>query len=873
MNTLENDVILNNNNNNNELEIQSITSEDSEVIVDDFDNILYNNINSHIELDKYKKNIYNLFGRVFVFTTKNKDNMTQAFPIHIFSKNITMDLVHINSIRETFTIIEASNTMLYNSEHYNNARLINGNTLSTIFPDMYSYNRHEIIVYMIDKTEDDIKRYVKLYGDTFFNVGTLCSIVKTTKEFNSENIKVVMSNMKHNLMNMKDTFYWSVKKNTIVSYSKYFAMKTFEYSRKNANIRKIVKMNITNSNNSAYTLGEKLNTCYIDGSTEVLKQKNYYILRDCKYNVNKDDVTNMFINMSNMKSSKMMTYMFNTFLILKDYSHFVLNNKKVLEIMKPNIDKYKLLYKYLIGYTWSSYYLEECLLKIYVKKTNRIVFDMDTARMLPMFPCSQDDPLQNPYVAMFLSKNDIDGLGNCTSIGPVMNYKDFKIDTLDNFRKKFNIFTTGRIDKNIFDGLDWANFGISGSLVQSSILEKPQLFDIVTNKQDSFEKQWNDYFNEYYNSSDIDIMVKYCSWIDFLSYAKYLGSVLEKNINSKIKYDFVKLPIVMITETFLKDKMLEIASRANLNSIDIQEAINLINDNPNVKEYIYGIYCDAKKKSNANTSTKYNSFYDEFYRVSPIESMRIEFVQNENLKKRNGDDIFIKMVDLSTDKKNMYIDDIGIVIAESIRVKMSSDNMKRTVEFFKSSSDDFFAPVARFHFPCVRSYYDGTNVYMLPSCYTANTTGYNIDYKYFAGVRDPIEIIHKYRSRGQSILLSKKEKEHMLHYIINNKEMKKIYKLEDKENIKSARQKIFGYVDVNSDLYKVKYLANQKEHDKYNNVEYVPIKNIDELKQVYVKEECIIPTDVDMFKIKTIDDEGNITVLKKWVIDMFDNID
>jgi hypothetical protein len=38
----------------------------------------------------------------------------------------------------------------------------------------------------------------------------------------------------------------------------------------------------------------------------------------------------------------------------------------------------------------------------------------------------------------------------------------------------------------------------------------------------------------------------------------------------------------------------------------------------------------------------------------------------------------------------------------------------------------------------------------------------NIDYKYFAGAKDPIEVLNKYRMRGYSVYLNDKEKVYVI---------------------------------------------------------------------------------------------------------------
>ena len=103
-------------------------------------------------------------------------------------------------------------------------------------------------------------------------------------------------------------------------------------------------------------------------------------------------------------------------------------------------------------------------------------------------------------------------------------------------------------------------------------------------------------------------------------------------------------------------------------------------------------------------------------------------------------------------------DNIRVIkFSENYRFKFKFNKINREIEYFKIGSEDFFDIVARFHLPCVRAYYQGNNVYMLPSCITAMMTGINIEYKYFAGIRNPVEIINKYMQRGFGIILNTEE--------------------------------------------------------------------------------------------------------------------
>ena len=89
------------------------------------------------------------------------------------------------------------------------------------------------------------------------------------------------------------------------------------------------------------------------------------------------------------------------------------------------------------------------------------------------------------------------------------------------------------------------------------------------------------------------------------------------------------------------------------------------------------------------------------------------------------------------------------------------------------------ATVSRFHLPCVRGYYDGMEVYLLPSAISALITNKCIDYKYFAGVRSPFDILLKYIFRGYTIFLNKKEMVKIVEYIRNSDKWKNLFNWSD----------------------------------------------------------------------------------------------
>ena len=102
--------------------------------------------------------------------------------------------------------------------------------------------------------------------------------------------------------------------------------------------------------------------------------------------------------------------------------------------------------------------------------------------------------------------------------------------------------------------------------------------------------------------------------------------------------------------------------------------------------------------------------------------------------------------------------------------------------------------MSRFHLPIVRSYYDGSEIYLTPSCVFACMTLLNIDYKYFAGSKDPIEIINKYRMRGFGTILNEKEIVRLIEYSSLIPKWKNSYNL----NIQSNKTSIMHINMINN---------------------------------------------------------------------------
>ena len=168
----------------------------------------------------------------------------------------------------------------------------------------------------------------------------------------------------------------------------------------------------------------------------------------------------------------------------------------------------------------------------------------------------------------------------------------------------------------------------------------------------------------------------------------------------------------------------------------------------------------------------------------------------------------------------------------------------------------------------VRAFWNGTTVLCLPSYITSMMLQLATDYKYFASIRDPIEIVNKYRSRGFGVILNDYEKLHMAYYNSvklknsdSNEKWIEMYKI----NLKSKQsiEGIFGSKKSSDDIFKPSKYFMGIPSDCFKDVKHDTISSF---------EECfgsIITQSVSpIAKFKAIGDDGKIIPLAKEVIMM-----
>lgn len=859
------------------------------------------------------KILYSNYKKVYILCIKddfNQDLITskdQENILKFFEKNITLD--EIKCLGNYFTITVGSSKMLKNKEHYSQAILIDtkndSNVLEYFNNNKYTFeNMNEIVIPMIELSE----HYVNIYKEQYESIENDESLLKSLMldiYYNRDGYNPNYYSINKKITGIKESNFWCQQHNCNFTINNHFLNRKFDYTENSeSHVKAFVKAKSLESlqDNDVKVIINKLekegvkDVNYLDhiyrkevfvDAMDALKdnkKRTYYATPTEKLEksiFNKKSVTEIFNSLDIKLHHKQLYDLFNTLLISKEYCHLVLNNKDVIEKMKPIIDQYYHLYRYLFGYAWMCFYTEECIFKTKTTEENRYVFDIDTVNKLPIFPVITKDLHLNPYLTMLVSKEAINSENNCHSLS--MNYANFDnyygVCTFQEFRNRFNLFTTGNETKSIFDGINWENFAVSGSVIPACLQKTSPLLDLVSQPEQSYQDNLRTYYSHYYTDSDIDLMCNKESIFEFMDNIQDVIKIVNKNI---FNTDEIKLTIepkktlaIIIHLDYLSENLSDINSHINKTYTASEVKDNIATQE--IKEYFYKLYVNYKidqNKIHKEKYTKENILYEHFYKTINIDDMNIyivdNIVQTDSYDIRNSEKYFY-VNNYRTEETKVSKENNKVILkfSENIKFKIHSSKLLHSIEAFRTKGISFFNTVARFHLPCVRGFYNGNNIYMLPSCVTAMMTGINIDYKYFAGIRDPIDILNKYRMRGYGILINDNEKQHMVYYNskINNK-FNNMFNVNIKN--KDSITKFFGPQNINGNIYKPLVFIKNFPKDIYNSIpetrKFISVHDLMDYLRTnknYNSTESLINT----VKLKTIDNEGKIIPLKKWVIE------
>nr|QBK88631.1 MAG: uncharacterized protein LCMiAC01_03090 [Mimivirus LCMiAC01] len=840
-------------------------------------NPLHISINGGSLVTMEQRDIYINYKRVLILCLRSEIQDCNQ-PEHCINTiwDILINRDDYNECGKYLTLVPASMAILKNSLHKRNAVTVDRQYLLPFNNGNIELENDEIVVCMYDVDDKTVSLYLSLYENST-DINTVTKLMIMRKNYRCSHFNYIINkNLSKIINNSMEFEYWQKKYNCKLNINEVFINRTFRHNEKQYNTTK-VSIIASNTNKCMQEMVSKMSTqsdqnyldfiyrknVYTDAALAAKKHgRTYYRVVDQEQDITKAHIEELFTMTNNKKE---LYDLFNMIAISKKHCHLVINNSNILEKMQPLFNEYMPIYKYIFGYAWLYMYMEECIIKTRTTSKKRYVFDINTANKLPHFPYCSTDVHMNPYITLLVNQRVLNSPKNCHSIAMIKNYKDYGIDTLEGFKRKFNIFTTGQDDKNIFDGLEtendsdkWKNFAVSGSLMPTCIEKRNPLTETLP-KYPSNTEMWNAYFEKFHKNSDIDFICTKTKTFPFLDEVQKLITVVEHNldtmygsaINTTVSIEPTKNLLVLVHQLYLEKIMAK-----KFESVDY--IIKNFNSNE-IKLHFYAQYIKSKENMNPTLRQKYNiesnPLYDYYYKVASIDNMTVYLSEYENIKTGYKHDVNEECLFLNDildensqvpPEKNILI----LKISDSIKFKIKSPHLKHDIEVFKIKYDEIFSCVSRFHLPCVRTYYDGNNVYMLPSCVTSIMTHINIDYKYFASRKDPITIINKYRIRGFGTMLNDKERKHMVTYNGNVDEWKKKFdiNIEDASTIKAhlgprkLTDKMFSpenlgdiqnkqYIITTSDLYD-SYADKCGYNGKRAGIDFLKYKTINKMGEV-----------------------------------------
>ena len=902
---------------------------------DDNTNILIHNpfFNKNLELDKEDQDItdtneYNIvhlcknYHRLLILCLLGKEPVSDSF------YNKLIFIKDYNKMKKNLILVESNMKILKNIIHFNNIIQVNSVNLKDFNHSDIELDDSELVLPILNINFNDLKLYINHY-DGLFSLDDVYKVKLLEQYFNSQEKNTVLStNFSDMIINTQESHYWTFYYNCLLNMTLPLLKRSFNFnlvrhsrdSTVNVVINKIKNIDLENTNYLQFMNRKQI---YVDASSAIKKKgyRVYRVLNDYG-NYTYQDINQLFDCLPNEKQRY---DLFNSLLVSKKYCHLALNNPILLDKLQPMIHKYISLYRYLFGYSWLTFYLEESIKRSHIETTDRFVFPINTANKLPFFPYMAKNLSLNPYLPLMIKKDVINGEVNCLGFSYYLTDLDqYGITDLDGFREKLNVYTTGSSKKSIFTDLDWTNLAISGSTLTACLQKRHPLISLFEGTCSDDDATLFRFFNEYYAKADIDIMCNSKTIFEFMDVVFKTYATVKNNIVKNDKYaneKHIKLvpyrkAAIIVNEEFIRKFICSNTCTFEyvLNNLKEQDVINMF----------YPYYLKAKEELNEDVSNENHTiesklrkeYYKDYFEFIAKEDLVVIFTTNNegyeqatsNIKGKRKDKEFFKFLqenknfdpnddtivineedenfddeeaendwlDAMNKENNITVTDdsknVLFKVNENIKYKIESPFLNHSLEIFQIKYEDFFSSVSRFHLPCVRGYYNGDNVYLLPSCISAHMTFINMDYKYFAGSKDPIEIINKYRSRGFGTILNDTEKLHLVEYSNNVTSWKNLYEL----NIKNQNSvnNIFGHVGYNERLFR----PRMYNPDDYHDAVYVELNynQIDSKTHLDSESEYILElsrlynipltsSSIDIMKFRTIKDTGYVMPFKPWV--------
>jgi hypothetical protein len=797
------------------------------------------NINEEVIVDilnisKYFKHIYCLCPL---------DNNVLIDASVFINKTINKEL--LNETINKMVLYKVNISIVKNIVHYGNICYCEKDIIIGANKFGYELDNDNLILPIYNISFLDLQKYIDNVNG-FITFNNLYDIMIMNNYF-GDNMKNEMSKLKIYSMinNFDEGKYWELTYNCMPNITKLFDNRKFNFNiiRTAPNIANILDR-IDHSPIKENYIEQIFNRKnYVDPSETINRKgyKLYWKVWSCDYKNN--DINKLF-DIIDDNNQKYKYLLFSNLCVSKKYCHLVINNEHIIKMMTPVINQNINLYSYLFGYAWLRFYFEETINRFRVKTNDMYIFDINTASALPVFYFDHKNPHNNPYCPILVSSKSLNPDYNIG--GVICNTKNDlnrRICNLNEFRDKMNIFISGNKNIDLLSGIDFKELkiAITGSIMTACSQYNHPLMSLFQNTPEN--ERDKRFFNEYYYESDIDVMVMSKTIYEFLDITKSFHEKIMLNccqyLNSEpehIKYNLLRNTYLFVSNDFIKEhicndklsyeiivkglelkliiklfvpyakKMHEMECKKKLEGLSEIDKLKLMDKYAELFIFEEDKLVIKIKDTKSNTTMITTSINNK-----PLESEfsqeEIEMILNSN---NNLDEEKINIIIPMTE---------GLGFSDGFKARITGPQLCRDFELFPVFKDDFMNTVANFHMPCVRAYYNGENVYMTPSFISAHMTLMNIDYKYFAGSKDPINIINKYRMRGFGCWLNKNELQTYIKYNYEVPFWNNIFNI--KPTNKNTYNRCYGPLHIHSNMFKPRMInQNLITSEKSTPVDY-----------------------------------------------------
>ena len=803
---------------------KSIYIENESLVLDDTSDIEEEDVPSKNPLYVSKKNII-IDGDTIDINISNAykyfKNVNILCPISNVEKFYLKENVsdeELEHIKNNMVVHTVNGLSILTSKFFmNNAKIFSSKQINQFRNIGQSFEKNNLVVTVLTINYFNLKSFIDMFNKNK-SIEDLHKIIIMSEYFKlDKNHYKVMTELSKLLTNLDGAKFWLSSYNTNYNY---------DYIIKHRKIQEFNKVN-TNVNNYENII-IPMNKKFSIANLEHNGKKIFRLTSNVNFSIEETDMLFKYF-MTDGDLTSLNKTMICSFLLNPKLCHLIINNYNILNNIKDTLKNNSIFsqkFKKCLGYAWIRLYNDELIKETYITKFDDIIIDINNASLLPSYPIESTQLKLNPYFPLLVSDKVIDTKNNILSLQAT---KDMKICNINQFQRQMNIFITGKPYINIFENIDLVsrNIVICGSILPAcAILNHPALMKFDNNvlphndDEERIDAILRRFFAEYYSKSDIDMMISNCNHFEFCKVANDIFNDLLLNFcrffrdaePQLFKFKKIKSIGLFITPSFLEEKgfttdMIEQLKKF-INANDNENIFNMIQDhieedyNRIIKEE-YDILSEKDKKYCDN-------FMEDF-------KLKLKELKSNNIKVEFNTKIVNKLYTTTNEKFKLYI---------NTKYNIISPFINHDIEIFRNKNKDPFSLISKFHLDCVRGCYDGISVKMLPSCVSALKTLVNMDFKYFAGKRNPYQIINKYRMRGIGTILNKKELKAYKEYILSSK-WNKLYKTCNNKKCKSCSV-LTGFMHPDNSLFSPrKYLQEDFANDKvaifdlkYNSTNY-----------------------------------------------------